>query len=64
MKNYIATVSRRRGQPKTMQFQAPDIRDAAAHVRENYPLWGPDPHKGFKIVEAPDPEEAPCPQII
>ena len=38
-----------------MQFQAPDIRDAAAHVREQYPLHGPDPHKGFRIEEVPAP---------
>jgi len=55
MKNYIAVVSRRRGQPKTMEIQAPDIRDAAAHVREKHPLWGPDPHKGFEIKEADHP---------
>ena len=51
MKNYIATVSRRRGQPKTLEIQTVDIRDAAAHVREHFPLRGPDPHKGFEIVE-------------
>ena len=44
VKNYIATVSRRRGQPKTLEIEAPDIRDAAAHVREHFPLWGKDPH--------------------
>ena len=52
MKNYVATVSRRRGQPKTMEILAPDIRDAAAHVRETFGLWGKDPHRGFDIVEA------------
>ena len=51
MKNYIATVSRRRGQPKTLEILAPDIRDAAAYVREHFPLWGKDPHQGFDIVE-------------
>ena len=51
MKNYVATVSRRRGQPKTLEIQTVDIRDAAAHVREHFGLWGPDPHKGFEIVE-------------
>jgi len=51
-KNYIAVVSRRNGQPKTLTIQAPDIRDAAAHVREHFPLWGSDPHKGFEIREA------------
>ena len=53
MKNYVAVVSRRRGQPKTLEIQAPDIRDAAAHVREHFPLWGKDPHKGFEITEVP-----------
>ena len=52
MRNYIAVVSRRRGQPRTMEIQAPDIQDAAAHVRETYGLWGEDPHKGFTIKEA------------
>ena len=51
MRNYVAVVSRRRGQPKTLQIQTVDIRDAAAYVREKYPLWGPDPHKGFTIKE-------------
>ena len=53
MKNYIAVVSRRRGQAKTLEIQTVDIRDAAAHVREHFPLWGPDPHKGFEIKEVP-----------
>jgi len=53
VKNYIAVVSRRRGQPKTLEIQTVDIRDAAAHVREHFPLWGPDPHKGFEIKEVP-----------
>ena len=51
MKNYVATVSRRRGQPKTLKIQAPDIRDAAAYVRETFGLRGKDPHRGFDIVE-------------
>ena len=51
MKNYVATVSRRRGQPKTLEIEAPDIRDAAAHVREHFGLWGKDPHTGFEINE-------------
>jgi len=52
VKNYVATVSRRRGQPKTMEILAPDIRDAAAYVRETFPLRGKDPHRGFEIREA------------
>ena len=51
VKNYVATVSRRRGQPKTLEIEAPDIRDAAVYVREHFPLWGKDPHQGFDIVE-------------
>ena len=51
VKNYVATVSRRRGQPKTLKIEAPDIRDAAAYVREHFGLWGKDPHRGFDIME-------------
>ena len=52
MKNYVATVSRRRGQPKTLEIQTVDIRDAAAYVRETFGLRGKDPHRGFDIREA------------
>ena len=52
MKNYVAVISRRRGQPKTLEIQTVDIRDAAAHVREHFPLRGKDPHRGFDIREA------------
>ena len=48
---YIAVVSRRRGQPHTFEIVTTDIKDAAAHVREKYPLRGPDPHRGFTIKE-------------
>ena len=52
MRNYVAVVSRRNGQPKTLTIQAPDIRDAAAYVREHHGLRSDDPHKGFEIREA------------
>lgn len=52
MKWYVATVRRQKGTPKTgTPFQAENIRDAAAHIRETHGLWGKDPHNGFQIDE-------------